>query len=355
MRLKTVGFIVLTLAVLGLATYWLARWSPGPVQLDSGYQLVMGTFGRIVVIAPNHSVAKRALEAALARQQRIEALMSFHNPSSELSRLNEQAYHEPVQLSEETFEVIARSLQFSKLTDGAFDITVGVLEKLWADAAQSGRVPSPEQLQQARSKLGWQKVHLDAAIHTIRFATEGMKLDLGGIAKGYAIDESIEAMRKAGASAGMVDIGGDIRCFGIPPQGGGGWRIGLQRPEESPEPIGPGEPVLVLQLTDMAVATSGNYRRFVVVAGQKHSHILNTRTGQSCDKLASVTIIAKEAITADALATAVSVLGLSKGLALIEAADGIEAIIIPSADQPRIVYSSGAARYVEPPVPTIAK
>jgi len=173
-----------------------------------------------------------------------------------------------------------------------------------------------------------------------------MRIDLGGIAKGYAIDKAVEAMQEAGAVGGMVDVGGDIRCFGAPPPGKNKWLIGVQNPRKT-ENLVAGEPLLVLKLTNAAVATSGDYRRFILIENRKYSHIINTRSGRGTKGLASVTIISPSAIHADALATAVSVIGAEKGLALIEKLPQTEAILILSEPKHELLETSGAQKYLE--------
>lgn len=209
-------------------------------------------------------------------------------------------------------------------------------------------MPTDAELQKVRSKVGYEKLILDANELSLRFAAEGMKIDLGGIAKGYAIDKAIEAMQKNGAVGGMVDIGGDIRCFGTPPQGKEYWLIGLQEPSGKIE-ISPGsdELVLVLKLKDGAVATSGDYRRFVLVGGERYSHIIDRRTAAGAKGLSSVTIIANKANEADALATAVSVMGAKEGLELIDRLPETEAILITTQPQRKLIKTSGAGKYIE--------
>jgi thiamine biosynthesis lipoprotein len=187
---------------------------------------------------------------------------------------------------------------------------------------------------------------LDANETTVRFTVEGMKIDLGGIAKGYAINKSVEAMKKCGMISGMVDLGGNIRCFGEPPAGTKKWLIGVQDPNTVTDEFSAGKPFLVLELGDVAVATSGHYRRFVTVQSKRHSHIIDPHTGSDSDKLASVTIITPDAMTADALSTAVSVMGAQKGLALIEALPDTEAILVTGLPGQRIVKTNGAQKYI---------
>jgi thiamine biosynthesis lipoprotein len=195
--------------------------------------------------------------------------------------------------------------------------------------------------------VGYEKLKLNNQNKTIEFSVNGMRVDLGGIAKGYAIDKAVEAMQACGAIGGMVDIGGDIRCFGTPAKGKEHWLIGLQDPNETKDGLGESEPLLVLKLTDAAIATSGGYRRFALIEGKKYSHIIDTKTGYSSDQLTSVTIISKNATDADALATAVSVMGAEKGLALIEELPQTEAILIPSQPKLQLIKTTGAEKYFE--------
>lgn len=322
-------------------------WPKGQVEADSGYRLVMGTFARVVVVAADSNTAKVCIEAAFERLRSIENLMSYQKDDSELTRINRNAAKGPVRVSESTFEVLQKAIEFSELSDSAFDMTVGPLVDLWRSAAEANSVPTGAELREARSKVGFEKLILDANEMSVKFTVDGMKLDLGGIAKGYAIDKAVEAMQKYGASGAMVDVGGDIRCFGRPPGGKEYWLIGLQDPGETKEHIGEGKTLLVLKLTDAAVATSGGYRRFALIEGKKYSHIIDSKTGYSSEDLASVTIISKNAIDTDALATAVSVMGSEKGLALIETIPQTEAILIPAGPVFKKLQTSGAEKYIK--------
>ncbi len=320
---------------------------PAPVEADSGFRLVMGTFARVVCAAPDANAAKTCIKAAIAEIHKVDGLMSDYKDDSEISIVNREAFGRAVAVSRPTFEVLRRAVEFSSLSGGAFDITIGPLVDLWRAAGEANRPPTEAELLAARARVGSDKLILDANNLSVRFLVEKMRLDLGGIAKGYAIDRAAETMIENGATGGMVDIGGDIRCFGSPAAGRDHWRIGLQDPKYARDEIGPGKPLLVLKLKNTAVATSGGYRRFALVEGKRHSHIIDTRTGQSSERLTSVTIIAPDAITADALATAVSVLGAEKGLELIEKLPRTEAIIIPSDEVETLVKTAGAEAYIK--------
>jgi len=355
MNTKTGRIVIALLGVSSvMALYSFAR-PKAPVEADSGYRLVMGTFAHIIVVAPDQRTADKSIEAALQQLQNIETLMSYHRADSELAGVNRSAHKQPVKVSKDTFEVLQRAVEFSRLSDGAFDVTVGPLVDLWHWAAETNTAPTDSELADTNARVGYEKLILDANEMTVRFAVEGMKLDLGAIAKGYGIDKAVEAMQRCGAVGGLVDVGGDIRCFGKPSKGKTHWLIALQDPNDKIEnrkskienSIGMGAPLLVLKLTDAAVATSGHYRRFAVIGGKKQSHIIDTKTGYGSDRLASVTIIAKDATAADALATAVSVMGTEKGLALIEKLPETEAILITSQPEYKIVRTSGVEKYIK--------
>jgi thiamine biosynthesis lipoprotein len=343
-RLRLVATITVPIMLLGLL--YVGTRERGVVEVNSGYRVVMGTFARVVVIARGERMAQRCIKAAFEVQDRIELLLSDYRDDSELSRVNREAAQNAVPVSETTFDVLRQSVHLSQLSDGAFDVTVGPLVDLWRQAGKTNVPPTPEALAEARAKVGSDKLILEEKNRTVRFAVAGMRVDLGGIGKGYAVDRAIEAMQKRGALGGLIDLGGNIRCFGQPPQGQETWRIGLQDPNVAPDALGPSKPLLILALTKESVATSGNYRRFVKVQGQRQSHIIDTHTGQGANKLASDTIIAADATTADALSTAVNVLGWEKGLALIERVPGTEAILIPAGAKATLLYSRGAQVYI---------
>lgn len=331
-----------TLLILAVGVMLLWAWHrTRQVTLDSGYRQVMGTFAHILVIADSPQQGHSAIEAAFAEIRDIESRMSDYDPNSLLSQVNREAFAAPVPVDDDLFEVLAASLHYSRLSGGAFDISVGPVVQLWRQAKITGQAPTPEQLQQAQQAVGWQNLMLDDDPRTVRFAKDGMFLDLGGIAKGFAVDKALDILRTAGLKGGMVDIGGNLRCFGMPPHNATHWLIGLQ------DPIHPENVLLRLKMDDRAVATSGDYQRFVIIDGQKHSHIVNPATADSARDLSSVTIITDTAMAADALATAVSVLGTEKGLALIESVPETEAILIPHENPTTFQKTSAADQYIQ--------
>ncbi len=312
-------------------------------EADSGSRPVMGTFARVIVIAADERVAEACIEAAFEWIYKIDELMSYHNPDSEISRLNRSAFENPVKVGSLTYQVIKKGIEFGRLTDGAFDVTIGPLVDLWRRCADANTIPTQQQLQEAGSRVGWDKLSLEDGEQTVQFAVDGMQLDLGGIAKGFAIDKAIEVIKESGGLGALVDIGGDIRCYGKTPKGQKYWLIGLQNPDlESEKQI-----LFTLKLSAGAVATSGDYQRFVLIGGRHYSHIINQKTGSSAEGLSGVTIITDSATDADALATAVSVMGAEKGIELIEKSTNAEAIMVSPAPEYKITETSGAEKFIK--------
>ena len=291
-------------------------------------------------MAPN-KIAEACAERGFAELVRIDEAMSDFKDTSELSKVNREAFGGKVVVSEELFALLQTSVEYSRLSDGGFDVTIGPLVDLWRKAGRTNTTPTEEKLAAARAKVGFEKLILDPADRSVRFAVEGMKLDLGAIGKGYAVDRAIEILRQAGAVGGMVNLGGNIRTFGRP-VGKPDWNIGMR------DPTDPNHIQLTLRLNDWAVATSGDYERFVFVEGQKVSHILNPATRTGATGLTSVTILARTGLEADALSTTVTVMGKDKGLALIERLPDTEAILIESDKPEEPIYSSGIQKFIIP-------
>lgn len=347
MTKKSVRILIEVLVAVGIVAallYWRSDSIDKVQTVDSGNRQVMGTFARVVVVGVDAKIGAECVEAAFEKIYLIDNLMSKYKPDSQISLINKNAFGEPVVVDELVFGLLEKSVAYSKKTDGAFDITVGPLVDLWKEAEDANLLPSQEALAGAKAKVGYDKLYLDRAQYSVKFAVDGMKLDLGGIAKGYAIDLAVEAAKEHGAAGVMVDLGGDIRCFGAAPKGKENWIIGLQNPVD----VGGDKNIInKLKISNEAVTTSGNYRRFVVIDGSRHSHIINPAIADSADELSSVTVIASRAVDADAMATAVSVLGRIKGLELIENTADTEAILILNRPEAEIITTSGAGKYLQ--------
>jgi len=316
------------------------------VQISSPIRSVMGTFAQITVVAPNESIAQKAIAEAFDRLKQIETLMSAKLEGSQISKVNSLAASEPVIVSNETFYVLQKATEFAQYTNSAFDITVAPVIELWKKAADTNQPPTDQQLKTAKELTGYDKMKLNPADKSVAFTQKGVKIDLGGIAKGYAIDQAVEVLKDSGAIAGLVDIGGDIRSFGKPIGGKKNWLIALQNPDLKNS----NQQLLKLKLNDHAVATSGNYQRFYDVQGRRQSHIIDSATASGAKTLSSATVIANSALAADAFATAVSVLGSQRGLSLINSFQDTEAITISPAPDFKIVATEGAAEFMEQPM-----
>jgi FAD:protein FMN transferase len=314
----------------------------GPMRV-ADQQRVMGTHATVVAYAWDRAAARRAIATALCELRRIERLMSVRDPGSPISRLNRQSGAGMI-VDPEVFAVLTAARHAGELSDGAFDVTVGPLLGLWRQAGKHNRLPAPSEVAAARERVGWRRLQLDPTTRTVRFAVPGVRIDLGGIAKGYGIDRALAKLRQESITAGLVDVGGDLAVFGAPP-GRRGWRVGVQ------DPFGPGY-VTRLVVRDAAVATSGNYLRHSTIAGRRYSHIVDPRTGRPADAVPSVTVIAPSALAADWLATALSVTGVP-GLARLAGQGGeVEALLIVGhAKQWRAVRSRGFGSYESGPTP----
>jgi thiamine biosynthesis lipoprotein len=332
-----VPVLVVVAVGLGLRQYQAGRI----VAVDTGFRGVMGTWAQVVAVAPN-AVAETCAEKGFAELVRIDEAMSDFKETSELSKVNRDAFREKIPISNELFSLLQTSIEYSGLSDGGFDVTIGPLVDMWRKAGRINTAPTEAQLAAARAKVGYEKLKLDPAERLVRFAVEGMRLDLGAIAKGYAVDRAIEILRQGGAIGGMVNLGGNIRTFGRPIGDKRDWRIGLR------DPTDPNHIQLTLRLDDWAVATSGDYERFVFVEGQKVSHILDPATRHGATGLSSVTILARTGLEADALSTTVTVMGKDKGLALIERLPETEAILIEADKPDEPIFSSGVKEFVIP-------
>ena len=343
--------VTLTIIALVILLALLAYWRrPRLIAVNSPRIMMMGTFARIQLRCTSRSVGEQALTQALDVLDRLDHLISTYKDDSELSRANHDAADRPVPISPETHALLARALAYCRLTHGAFDITVGPLLQLWKEAAEEGRPPTPAELSAARSLVGYQMVTLsDRQEPSVSFARAGVTVNVNAIAKGYAVDQALAATRVPGVLAALVDIGGEIACFGAESPGRP-WRVGIQDPFAAANDNPLSESARwTIQLRDNAVATSGNYRQYLSIGAQQVSHIVDPRTGQPAAKLPSVTIIAPKAEDADALATAVSVLGPEEGMELIESLDHVEALLIGSdPDNPRPYRSSGFPQHELP-------
>lgn len=281
----------------------------------------MGTTFRIVLYASDAGRARRAAEAALARVAELDAILSDYRTDSELMALCRRAGGGPAAVGPDLFRVLSSAQDWAVRSDGAFDPTIGPVVRLWRRARRIGERPPADDLARARGLVGHAKLALDAGTRTARLAQPGMLLDLGGIAKGDAADEAQGVLRRYGIASALVAAGGDV-VVSAPPPGRGGWSVVVALPAALADPA-----MKPLELRDAAVSTSGDAEQFVTIDGVRYSHIVDPRTGVALTGRSAVAVIAPRGATADALATAVSVLGPEEGVALIEATEGAAALI----------------------------
>ena len=298
---------------------------------------VFGTFVSIDAFYTDDVDIRQVIEACWKRMSEIQRTMTVKADYGEVAFINSSGSW-PVVVSQDVYMLIEEALLFSELTDGAFDITVLPLVQLWKAAAARGTLPSISEIDDAREKVGYRAVELlDGSRLVLR--KQGMKIDLGAIAKGYAVDEAVRILLKSGVKDFLINAGGDIYCKGLY-RGRRPWRIGVQ------DPLRPGAIIDILNISDCAVTTSGDYERFYIIDGEKYSHIIDPSTGWPEDVVISATVIAPTAEEADALATACAVSGSGKGLRLINSLEGVEAMMIEkSGDGVSTHRSNGFERY----------
>lgn len=286
-------------------------------------QMHMGMPVRITLYAGDKATANKAVDAAYQRIAELNRVLSDYDPQSELSRLSSTAGSGKwVAVSGDLWKVLSAAQALSRRAEGAFDVTVGPLVKLWRRARRNGEMPSPERLAAARRAVGYEQLRMDAQGQRVQLVRPDMRLDLGGIAAGYAVDEALAVLKSHGIASAMVDASGDIGVS-APPPGKEGWHIGVA-PLEKPS----GPPSRTLSLANQAITTSGDAFQYVEIAGRRYSHIVDPRTGLGLSQRSSATVIAADCLAADSLATAVSVLGPEEGIKLIASTPGAEAILV---------------------------
>ena len=267
---------------------------------------------RIVLYSDSEEAATKAATAAFDRFRKLNEILSDYDPESEVSRLSRTAGSgRCVPVSRDLWEVLATARQVSEASGGAFDISIGPVSRLWRRARRRHELPSPERLKEALQLVDYRYVQMVPDRRCVTLVERNMRLDLGGIGKGYAIDEALSVLRAHGIDSALVDASGDIGVSGPPPQLPG-WRIGIASPEPNAPPEG------FFWLVNTAIAQSGDLWQHVEIGGKRYSHIVDPKTGIGLTDRGSVTIVAPDAMTADAVASAVSILGPERGLALVE-------------------------------------
>jgi thiamine biosynthesis lipoprotein len=292
-------------------------------------QSIMGTRCDVELWSEDRAKGEAAIESVFADMRRIDLLMSTWKPNTQLSRVNQLASRQPVGVDAELFDLIRTALDYSATTRGAFDITYASVGYLYD--FKKGAHPSQDAIAKALPGVDYRQVRLDARRRTVRFLRPSMRIDLGGIAKGYAVDRGVDILRRAGFERAMVNAGGDTRIIGD--RFGKPWVVGVRNPDKE------GVSFTRIPLTDAAISTSGDYERYFDDGGVRYHHILDPKTGESARALRSATVIGPTALQTDALSTSVFVLGAERGIELINSMAGIDAIVVTP--QGKVLYSKG--------------
>jgi len=297
--------------------------SSGSENLFKETGLAMGTVVEITVAHRSEPLARAAIKEAIGELQRVDELMSPSKPGSLVSRINREGSTAQVPVPAEVFQLLRDAVDISKASGGAFDVTVLPLVELWG-LEHGGAIPPPDLLSKKLAAVGYRNLIFGESANSVGFAKPGMGLDLGAIAKGWAVDRAIEKLEARGIRNAIIDAGGDLRIIGARP-GKDFWRIGIQHPREA------GALLATIELRDTAIVTSGDYERFFMVDGVRYHHILDPATGQPARGCQSVTVLAATASEADACATAAFVLGPARGLAFLRARPGVRGLIVDDA------------------------
>ena len=281
----------------------------------------MGSRFEITVVAGNQTQADYRIDQAVDEISRIEKMISSWDPASETSEVNRQAGLQPVKVSGELFDLISRCIELSKLTDGAFDISYASMDRLWRFDGSMEELPSAEAVKASVARVGYQKIRLDNVSQTVFLPEKGMKIGFGAIGKGYAADKAKDLLLQQGVVAGIINASGDMSSWGTQP-GGKPWQVAITNPMDKTKSFG------LLPMGEGAVVTSGDYEKFVRFNGKRYSHIMDPRSGYPATGIVSVTVFAPKAELADALSTAVFVMGIETGLDRIDQLEGVECIIV---------------------------
>lgn len=296
---------------------------------------LMGNHFEFSVVSDDEQYADEMIDLAVDEVRRIEKLLTTFKDDSETNHVNNNAGIKPVQVSDEVFQLISRSIRISEITDGAFDLSYGSLDKrLWNFDKTMTSLPDSETAKNLVRLINYKNILLDHAHSTVMLKEKGMRIGFGGIGKGYAADMAKKVLVNAGVKNGIVNASGDLVTWGNQPNGNP-WTVGIAHPDHSNLPFS------YLKISDMAIATSGNYEKFVIIGGKKYSHTINPRTGLPVSGIKSVTVLSPVAEIADALATAITIRGIKSGLHLVNQLKDIECLII---DDDNCVFSSSKIR-----------
>ncbi len=291
-------------------------------RLNTKARIVANLMGTEVEIVVNGKAAKRAAERAVDTITGVSRLLDWRNPKSEVSLINSMAGITAVAVSKPTFDVIYKSVKLSKTVHGVFDITIGPLADLWREAIDRGVPPSSTEITERKKLVNWEKVELDLQAETVKLLDRGMKIDLGGVGKGYAVGAARNTLVSLGIKSALINSGSSIVVIGVR-EDGKPWRIGVRDPRDPKKILG----VIILE-PGQALSTSGDYEKYFEWEGKRYHHIIDPRTGYPAETCQAVTVVAGDAAVADILSTAVFILGPKIGMRLIEGLDGVSGLIV---------------------------
>ncbi|MFT4015387.1 MAG: FAD:protein FMN transferase [Agriterribacter sp.] len=299
---------------------------------------LMGSRFEIIITAKDSASAEQYIDTVIAEITRIESLISEWRPATQISEVNNNAGIRPVKVDKEVFELTRRAIYFSRISDGAFDISFAAMDRIWKFDDSMTEMPSPESVKKSVAKVGYRNIILDSINSTIFLKLEGMKIGFGSIGKGYAADRGRQVMLEHGVYAGIVNASGDMTAWGTQPDGTG-WKIGITNPFNADSLLA------IIALKNASVTTSGSYEKYVEFNGRRYSHIINPKTGYPATGLTSVTVTGPNAETANGFSTALMVLGRKKGLRLIKKYPAYSCIMIT--DKGKVVKSENFNKHVE--------
>ena len=317
---------VLTVTILLLSSFFQTSVYADWFKAD---RAIMGTAIHVELWHENKETAEKNIQRVFDEMRRIDLLMSPYKKDSEVSLINADAAKHPVKISSELFNLIKKSLNISKLSNGAFDITFASVGYLYD--YRKRQKPTKEEINERLKSINYRNIKLDNIKQTIFFTQANTRIDLGGIAKGHAVDNAIKLLQQHGIKQAMISAGGDTRIIGD--KKGRPWYVGIQHPRIKKESA------VILPLSQTAISTSGDYERYFIKDNIRHHHIIKPSTGDSARELRSVSILGSDSTTVDALSTTVFILGLNKGMKLISSLPNIEAIVIDNNGQ--MHYSTG--------------
>ena len=299
-------------------------------QIFKKKQSLLGSPFEITVVAKDSVQGNLFSDLAIAEVKRIENLISDWIPTSQISKVNQNAGVVPVKVDKEVYDLVDRATKISKLTSGAFDISYASMDRIWKFDGSMKEMPTPEEIRKSVEKVGYQNIILNSKDTTIFLKNKGMKLGLGGIGQGYIADKIKVLLQEKGCNSGLVNVSGDINTWGKQPNGNL-WTVGIVNP------MNKNKVFATFPLDDSAVETSGSYEKYVTFNGKRYSHIIDPRTGYPATGIISVSVFAKQTELADALATGIFVMGVEVGLDLVNQLKGIGCIIV---DDKGVIHTS---------------